>query len=592
LFSAERKSGTVIKKIMLVFVLLATAVFGRDRYSGGTSVTASSIKDAISASSNGLIVYPDDDLQAAYNWLKSSDRDDQMGPLSYTNRRIIALMPGDHNVVSTLAVDTSFIDFIAPWDNVVITADTGVTVIERTALNVIMKGITIQVIPKTSAGKPYACGLKENASNTANHVTLVQSGNNCTLNATGIGVDVIPKATSSGLSKYPIGDDILIWDTNGNKRRWYSIIAVTDDDNITIENCTATDFNDPNVAVVSMTSRFEDMEFLLVGDAGGAGANGKGRPVWGATHLGGTWINCRASSMAWRTDEDMDCHMITYNLFAGNQSIGGDNEGKALAAGLGKISGRYYNSYVTDMGFGGCTVFGMICTDQAEFYNCYTYSRGFAMGLPFYGKAINCGGNNKLFGVPVSSLYPGGFYGYAEGCYVETDGAGASSSFGMTNSSQAGVGGNFGRVINSRVGTLDEYIAGTGDGMAWNKGTGIAENCHPYKPTDCAATTAVLRFWNGQTYTNRTATGAITFSLPYALPNLNYKLVDVNDTATVDLTVNPKDTDRFILPDGIVMDLGEALIADDDTHNWLRVTCNDPNVWIVEYGHTWTQQNP
>jgi hypothetical protein len=67
---------------MLVFVLLATTAFSRDRYSGGTSVTASSIKDAISASSNGLIVYPDDDLQAAYNWLKSSDRDDQMVTIS------------------------------------------------------------------------------------------------------------------------------------------------------------------------------------------------------------------------------------------------------------------------------------------------------------------------------------------------------------------------------------------------------------------------------------------------------------------------------------------------------------------------------
>lgn len=100
----------MIKKIMLVFVLLATAVFGRDRYSGGTSVTASSIKDAISASSNGLIVYPDDDLQAAYDWLKSSDRNASMGVLSANNRRTLVLAAGIYPLTTTLILDTDYVD--------------------------------------------------------------------------------------------------------------------------------------------------------------------------------------------------------------------------------------------------------------------------------------------------------------------------------------------------------------------------------------------------------------------------------------------------------------------------------------------------
>jgi hypothetical protein len=53
---------------------------------------------------NSVIVVPDDDLQGKYDWLKSSDRDTQMGPLSEVNPRYVILTPGGYS--DDLIMDT------------------------------------------------------------------------------------------------------------------------------------------------------------------------------------------------------------------------------------------------------------------------------------------------------------------------------------------------------------------------------------------------------------------------------------------------------------------------------------------------------
>ena len=59
---------------------------------------------------NSKIVGLDDDLQAAYDWLKSSDRDGQMGALADDNRRTLILAPGQHAITGNWEVDTDYVD--------------------------------------------------------------------------------------------------------------------------------------------------------------------------------------------------------------------------------------------------------------------------------------------------------------------------------------------------------------------------------------------------------------------------------------------------------------------------------------------------
>jgi len=55
---------------------------------------------------NSRFVGPDDDLVELYDWLKSSDRDSQMGTLSENNPRSLILTSGYHDLSSGLLLDT------------------------------------------------------------------------------------------------------------------------------------------------------------------------------------------------------------------------------------------------------------------------------------------------------------------------------------------------------------------------------------------------------------------------------------------------------------------------------------------------------
>lgn len=57
------------------------------------------------------LVYPGDSLQAAYDWLKSPNRDQTTGPASKLNRRAVLLMPGLYD--DNLTIDANFVDIVA-----------------------------------------------------------------------------------------------------------------------------------------------------------------------------------------------------------------------------------------------------------------------------------------------------------------------------------------------------------------------------------------------------------------------------------------------------------------------------------------------
>ncbi len=60
---------------------------------------------------NCLFVSPDMDLVERYAWLKSSDRDSEMGALAVNNRRTLILTPGIYTVLSTLSL-VDFVDMV------------------------------------------------------------------------------------------------------------------------------------------------------------------------------------------------------------------------------------------------------------------------------------------------------------------------------------------------------------------------------------------------------------------------------------------------------------------------------------------------
>lgn len=108
--------GFNMKRMLLVVLVLGSMGFGF-------------MPSAIYTMKNAKAIKPNDSmtLQEAYDWLKSSSRDAEMGALSSTNRRTLLLTDGYYNLDYTaLACDTSYVDIIALGQaNLVCTAATG-----------------------------------------------------------------------------------------------------------------------------------------------------------------------------------------------------------------------------------------------------------------------------------------------------------------------------------------------------------------------------------------------------------------------------------------------------------------------------------
>jgi hypothetical protein len=81
-----------MKKSIIALLLIcgscAAGIFNKDY---------SSLYVSGELNANAKIVELDDDAQVAYDWLKSSDRDSQMGPLSEANQRYLVLVPGTYD---------------------------------------------------------------------------------------------------------------------------------------------------------------------------------------------------------------------------------------------------------------------------------------------------------------------------------------------------------------------------------------------------------------------------------------------------------------------------------------------------------------
>jgi hypothetical protein len=95
---------------------------------------------------NILVVSPADDIIAKYNWLKSAQRDGQMGTLSANNRRVLALLPGRYVITALFVLDTDYVDaagFSGTSGNTVIERSGGGYVVRQTADTIELSWIKI-----------------------------------------------------------------------------------------------------------------------------------------------------------------------------------------------------------------------------------------------------------------------------------------------------------------------------------------------------------------------------------------------------------------------------------------------------------------
>ena len=73
---------------------------------GATAISGVKLK-------NALFVEPGDNLQAKYDWLKSSDRDGAMGALSATSRRTLVLSQVVYSLSSTFVLNVDYVYFVS-----------------------------------------------------------------------------------------------------------------------------------------------------------------------------------------------------------------------------------------------------------------------------------------------------------------------------------------------------------------------------------------------------------------------------------------------------------------------------------------------
>lgn len=620
--------------IFLILAMAAGAVFaeGRGRYDYAINPL-----DDIDSKSNVLIVTPKDNLQAKYDWLKSSDRDAVMGALSYTNWRTLMLAPGRYTVpITGFLMDCDYIAIVGMGNTsrevTITSADiaTGTTavscVINQTAKCVALSNLTVEA-PLHADDYAFAFGLMLNYGGMATATSYTHATK--VLVATGIGNGIVSYGKNA---RY---DEVYVWGA-GLTAGWYEILTVTDSDTIVLNTSPGTATGDVYYILCPQQSRYTDLRFRSrKQDAINYNTTSSTQfsPCI-ANHcaFGGTWDNCEGTHVCFKVmsyesfsgsttvpyvedviaidafgvaSEDgtnlvgipsanhniapgqvvmpitaaggaissydrnryrvksvvygasgkiqieakyvahtfnaddrlmvwrYDMRPLMRNCLALSYSFGGDLEAW--------IGGRYENCRASNESFGGCTSFGS--NVNGTFINCISGRSSFGKNAEFAGLAINCiSGTQSFAGYSGSGLTR--FSGEAINCMV--DAAGTVGSFGhSTTSYTAGRLFPFtGKLINCRIGTLSDSLAGTlksGIGAGYQ---GYIEGCHPARPTNCTAAITIRQFDNGHTYTNTGATGAVTLTLPPAEVGLKYHF---RVTAAQELRLDPSGTETVAI---------------------------------------------
>jgi len=540
---------------------------------------------------NAVLVSPDDDVAAKYDWLKSSSRDAQMGALSATNRRTLILSPGTYTLTAQWAVDTDYVDVVSlsgnPKDTIVTRADGHA--VEQTANDVKLIGFTIQCTK--SSGN--ADGFRVNATdNSDSYYRFMHFRHTYPYSLMSIyrrpvwGVSDI-----DGTWEFCEADDFA-WRVDANKEL-----------SATMLHCTA-----------GYRSYGGDLEGV---DISGTFTNCKGgrQSFGGCGSIGcdcsGTFIDCEAGDNSFAVGKTFSgmairCRVVSMDGMRGYNGFAGHALGHPH---YGTFSGFAYNC-TTEGGFS----FGMghsSCAQSGRIINCRNGSPGDYAGGVTHSKVstvtdngahatltTNLVGNNNdlkftarhsgILGNEVSVKYedntPVGTIAIFASTwiviYVEPGVTLASQVQGWIEAntlannlvSIENAPGNDG--TGAVTAMSPTYLTGGVDGLCF-------KNNHPWTPTACTADTTVYPFDNGHTYTNEGASSLITWSLPAAKKGMKYTFCRIDFDADKDIRIDPYGTEHIYKLGGADCGAGKWYGSDPDTDAYWELTleCYKDGEW-------------
>ncbi len=546
---------------------------------------------------NTVYVAPGDNLQAKYDWLKSSDRDSEWGALSDTNWRVLVLTPGTYNLTSKWTWGANYIEVkgeTGHWGDVIVETSSYITLIEQTADTVRASGFTVRNKYNGTGAHGFVINATDNSASIYQNLKFIHD-------------DTIMGAGALSNGCYPIcgysdikglwwnckSEGSGAWYPNENKTLggefWFCVAEEAQGDAIPGERCFG---GDKSGATIS--GKFYYCEALGQGAFGGC--TGVGVDV---TEEAEFWF-CEA----------------------------GDN-----AYGLGKkFAGKaYYCSGWLDC-FGGTSGSGVKGSVEhtAWIEGCTVTG----------GKSFGCGEDKKLRGTIINCYYPNGYYS----CDTTAQAAAASltTSFDDPNSNitftarNKGVDGNNIRVKFSNQGgkgsfkvnvsdlniiahffdvdsnTASEIVtianendevlslvkvelAPGSDGSGYvsktnyiNLSGGVDSgtfrgNCFPYPIVVTESNWYVWPILNGQAYTNEGADANVMFHLPAARMGLHYPFTV---KAAQQLQIDPNGTNTIAIS-GIQQDAGKYIWA-DVVGEKCEAKCVKDDEWETEILGTWT----
>ncbi len=541
---------------------------------------------------NAVCMNPGDNLITKYNWLKSSNRDGQMGALSATNRRTLILTPGKYILTAELELDTDYVDITGVSGHAtdsIITRGTGGSAVNQSASDVKLSNFTIET---TGEGSGTDFGFEITASD--NTPSFYQN------------MHFIGTSTSAkkGFPVFGTNDLGGTW-INCHATGWAWRVAANKKLKAKMFDCISW-FDEIGQYSSAFSTWYGYQSFG--GDTAGADCSGLfvrcitgyggfgGCGTWGC-NCSGTFIDCMSGSNSWALQRQFTGLAIRciagLQSFAAGSTYDGVNakfagqcidcvvSGKGVD-GLDKYLGENYKS----LGMGGGSSKG-IC-GNAKIINCrYGYDSEYARGISkacsnliaidgeqathttaFTGgdnsnitmtaKTIGKDGNQisfKVFNVPpgwsvslsgkqISVKKTTGLQKTATELQALLEGNGDVAA--LITVTQIGDGSGYIDDIHS-----EKFFEGGAD-RPQIKGN------HPIMPAKCTADTTVYAFDNGHSYTNEEATGDITLSLPPAIPGFEYRFIVM---ATYQLRIDPYGSETIAI-NGTQQDAGKHIWAD------------------------------
>lgn len=375
-------------------------------------------------------------MQDAYDWLKSSDRDSEMGVLSSTNRRLLKLNGASFNVGSGVVFDSKYIDVLGLGkDTTVVYGDSTNTMDGSGLSSTYVSGAVVELAATHCEISDFTC-RNSNITNTRRSAFCLNIADDAYSDGV---ITFNGNIFSSASVELTAGDAIKIDGT------WYKIKQKLSTGACYLD---ATANGGVNATEVEFQAAIRQTKITRLGfkvnEPQFVAFNGTADVCVYQGMNGATWTDCTGDFRCFRGyANSIDCSRMVNCRSIGGYSFFGDFDNI-------EVNGEYINCVSEEQSFCGCSEFANAIGSQAFFQNCIAGNLSFGLGKNCAGSFYNCIGGDSCFGGynGSSSTHYGEFSGYAKGCIA------GNNSFGSGNAN----------CTNS--GTMEECkVSGLGDPM-------------------------------------------------------------------------------------------------------------------------------